>query len=298
MLRHRFSDQDVERLFCGEIPNNQALATLSPILSSLQSVSWAPPSEERVVRFATKAAEVAQAAEPVPTINSARLQARSGWRLSLSRGLATGVASLLVFSGMTAIAIASNGAAPGDALYGIDRALEAVGIGDGAAAERIAEARVLFDRGAVTEAIDHASEAVTDTGGDGIADFSPEASNAAAALQTAADKVQANDQAQSQQVRNAVAAMLAEMAAMLQDPAIEGKDFGQKVAEMAGTIGGKDNAGPPENTPGAPENDPGPPEDKPEPPESPPGKPEGTPAKPDTTPGQSSGGSSGQSGPP
>jgi hypothetical protein len=250
-----------------------------------------------VVRFATKAAEVAQAAEPVPTINSARRQERSGWLPSLSRGLATGVASLLVFSGMTAIAIASNGAAPGDALYGIDRALEAVGIGDGAAVERITEARVLFDRGEVAAAIDHASEAVSEDD-DGVTDFSPEASNAAAALETAADKVQANDQAQSQQVRNAVAAMLAEMAAMLQDPAIEGKDFGQKVAEMAGTIGGKDNAGPPENTPGAPENDPGPPEDKPEPPESPPGKPEGTPAKPDTTPGQSSGGSSGQSGPP
>jgi len=279
MLRHRFSDQDVERLFCGEIPNNQALATLSPILSSLRSVSWPAPSEERVVRFATKAAEVTQAAEPVPTINSARRQERSGWLPSLSRGLATGVASLLVFSGMTAIAIASNGAAPGDALYGIDRALEAVGIGDGAAAERIAEARVLFDRGELAAAIDHASEAVSEND-DGVTDFSPEASNAAAALETAADKVQANDQAQSQQVRDAVAAMLAEMAAMLQDPAIEGKDFGQKVAEMAGTIGDKDNAGPPE--------------DKPEPPESPPGKPEGTPGKPDTTPGASSG----QSGPP
>jgi hypothetical protein len=194
------------------------------------------------------------------------------------------VASILVFSGMTAIAIASDDAAPGDALYGIDRALEAVGIGDGSAAERIAEARVLFDRGEVTAAIDHASEAITDSGGDDdVPDFSPEEANAAAALQAAADKVQANDQAQSQQVRDAVAAMLAEMAAMMKDPAIEGKDFGQKVAEMAGTIGGNDNTGPPEDS---------------GPPESPPGKSEAAPGKPDTPPGQSNGGSSGQSGRP
>jgi len=286
MLRHGFSDQDVERLFCGEKPNNQALATLSPVLSAFQSVSWPSPSEERVIRFATKAAEVAQAAELEPTTGSPRRGSQSGWLPSLSRGLATGVASILVFSGMTAIAIASDDAAPGDALYGIDRALEAVGIGDGSAAERIAEARVLFDRGEVTAAIDHASEAITDSGGDDdVPDFSPEEANAAAALQAAADKVQANDQAQSQQVRDAVAAMLAEMAAMMQDPAIEGKDFGQKVAELAGTIGGNDNAGPPEGTPGPPE-DPGPPE-------SPPGKSGGNPGKPDNTPGQSNGGSSG-----
>jgi hypothetical protein len=285
MRGHRFSDQDVERLFCGEIPDNQALATLSPVLSALQSVSWPSPTEERVRRFATKAAEIAQAAEPGQITGSPRRVSRSGWLPSLSRGLATGVASILVFSGMTAIAIASDDAAPGDVLYGVDRALEAVGIGDGSAAERIAEARVLFDRGEVTAAIDHASEAVIDSGDDdGVTDFSPEASNAAAALQAAADKVQANDQAQSQQVRNAVSAMLAEMAAMMQDPAIEGKEFGQKVAEMAGTIGGKDNAGPPEDTPGSPENNPGPPES--------------TPGKPDTTPDQSNGGSSGQSGRP
>lgn len=293
MLRHGFSDQDVERLFCGEKPNNQALATLSPVLSALQSVSWPSPSEERVIRFATKAAEVAQAAELEPTTGSPRRGSKSGWLPSLSRGLATGVASILVFSGMTAMAIASDDAAPGDALYGIDRALEAVGIGDGSAAERIAEARVLFDRGEVTAAIDHASEAVTDTGDDDdVPDFSPEEAKAAAALQAAADKVQANDQAQSQQVRDAVAAMLAEMAAMMQDPAIEGKDFGQKVAEMAGTIGGNDNAGPPEDT-GPPESPPGKSEGNPAPPESPPGKSGGNPGKPDNTPGQSNGGSSG-----
>jgi hypothetical protein len=277
MRGHSFTDQDVERLLCGETPNYQALAALSPILSSLRHVSWPSPSEEVVMRFATKAAEVAQAAEPGPTTSSPRRRSRSGWLPSLSRGLATGVASILVFSGMTAIAVASDDAAPGDAFYGIDRALEAVGIGDGAAAERIAEARALFDRGEVTEAINHASQAVAET--DDVADFSPEAANAAAALQIAADKVRANDQAQSQEVRNAVAAMLTEMAAMIEDPALEGNEFGQKVAEMAGAIGGKDNAGPPDRTPG--------------PPESSPGKSEGTPGKPDTTPAQTNGGPSG-----
>jgi hypothetical protein len=284
MLGHRFGDQDVERLFNGETPDSQALATLSPILSSIQSVSWPSLSEERVARFASRAAKLALTEEPRPTLNFAVQLSKLGWLPSLSRGLAIGVASILVISGMTAVAIASDDAAPGDALYGIDRALEAVGIGDGAAAERIAEARALFDRGQVTEAIEHASEALDVVPAGDSADFSPESTNAAAALHTAADSVQAQGATQSQDVRDAVAAMLAEMAAMIEDPALEGRDFGQKVAEMAGAIGGKDNPGPSENPLG--------------PPGSPPGKPDGTPGQPDNTTGQSDGASTGPQGRP
>ena len=41
--------------------------------------------------------------------------------------------------GMTGVAVASDSAVPGDWNYGIDRALEAVGIGEGGAAERLQE---------------------------------------------------------------------------------------------------------------------------------------------------------------
>jgi hypothetical protein len=42
---------------------------------------------------------------------------------------------------MSGVAVAANRAAPGDALYGIDRALEKIGIGAGGAQERLAGAK-------------------------------------------------------------------------------------------------------------------------------------------------------------
>jgi hypothetical protein len=58
------------------------------------------------------------------------------------------------------VAIAADGAAPGDALYGVDKALERVGIGDGGAAERLQEAADLATAGQLARGLEHAAEVV------------------------------------------------------------------------------------------------------------------------------------------
>jgi len=77
----------------------------------------------------------------------------------LAKVLAATVAITVVGAG---VAIAADGAAPGDALYGIDRALENVGIGAGGITERFDEVARLIDTNRVADALNHASEVLAD----------------------------------------------------------------------------------------------------------------------------------------
>jgi hypothetical protein len=101
-------------------------------------------------------------------------------------------------------------------------------------------------------------------------------------------------------VKAAVAAMLTEIAAMLEDPDLEGKDFGQNVAEIARSIGANDTPSssvPDQNAPGPGISDPEstPPFDSPPgriddsatTPADPPGKSGEAPGKSDSSPGKS-----------
>ena len=65
----------------------------------------------------------------------------------LKRRVAAGATSLMMIVGMTGVAWASDSAVPGDWNYGIDRALEAVGIGAGGAAERLQELAAIRENG-------------------------------------------------------------------------------------------------------------------------------------------------------
>lgn len=316
MPNNGFSDQDIERLLSGGPPEDRALVALVPALHALHPEPEAPP-EERVELFAARAAEVALAARPQPSgsVSSDGRSTRFERPLTtLRRKLATGLAAMLALSGMTGVAVASDAAAPGDALYGIDRALEEIGIGDGGAAERISEAQDLLDDGLVSEAIAHAAEAVPveeDTEASEL-EASVEALRAAAASVTSADDVgEAND------VRAKVSGMLSWMADNApSEAALSGREFGQEVARFARSIsggpegtsdrprgegidripdeagpnaseGGTSNdtgsppdAGPPDNVPGPPQGTPGPPQGTPGPPQGKPGPPQGTPGRP------------------
>lgn len=250
-MLNRFSDQDVELLLSGRMPESEDLARLAPILEALHA-HRSSPSEERVTRFAAKAAEIAVStgqdrADPANPERAATRPRR--FVLALRQKMATGLAAVLLLSGMTGVAVASDHAAPGDALYGLDRALEAVGVGDGGAAERIAESQALFQSGRVADAIAHAAEAVEVSGGD-VEVLSPEASSASTALGDAAAKVadggDVETENESELVRQQVASMLETMALMMQDTDFDGEAFGQEVAEMARGIGG-DSGGEPEN---------------------------------------------------
>ena len=148
----------------------------------------------------------------------------------LSTKLVAVVGSAVVAVGsFSGVAYASNGAAPGDALYGLDCALEAVGFGDGGLEERIDEACKMSENGDVDEALKHVAEAVQEQEG------SDEDGEAAAALLAAADAVLAEGSEQSLEVRTKVAEMLRWMATT----EAEEKDFGQGVAERARGISGE-----------------------------------------------------------
>ena len=67
---------------------------------------------------------------------------------------------VLTVGGFGGAAYAANGAAPGDTFYGLDRALEAVGIGNGGSAERLAEVKELVDHGQTAGGLEHAADIV------------------------------------------------------------------------------------------------------------------------------------------
>jgi hypothetical protein len=244
----RFSDQDVERLLSGDRPEDVALAQLAPILKSLHG-TVVTPVESHVQQFATSAAEAARAArseDPGSAATQTRLSRSRRTLATLKRKLATGLAAVLALSGMTGIAAASDGAAPGDALYGIDRALEAIGLSDGGAAERIAEAQALFDDGLVSEAIEHAAEAVPDID-------ARQSETGVEALLAAAASVTGTDPEEADEVRTRVGEMLTWMADNASSAdGVTGREFGQEVARRARSISGDEVEATPELQPDDP----------------------------------------------
>lgn len=250
MLNNRFSDQDVERLLSGGMPEDEDLAGLTPILETLHGGERRPLPEERIARFAAQAAEIATSTRPelagtaVPERTATRSR-RFVW--ALRQKMATGLAAALLLSGMTGVAAASNGAAPGDILYGLDRALEEVGFLDGGAAERIAEAQSLFNEGQVADAVAHAAEAVqVEIDGDVEANVEVMTSQEASdALISAADRLRLlsnDDDASIEVIGDDVLVNVADLLRYIAEPGEDtGSDFGQEVASRARQISGESN---------------------------------------------------------
>jgi len=166
-----------------------------------------------------------------------------------TRAAAVAAAVVVGVGALSGVAYAANGAAPGDALYGLDRALEHVGIGNGGAAERLAEVGVLVQHGHPDTALQHVADLVVDDPG------------AQAALLAAADRVGPFDDPASHQ---GVADLLTYLSANV------GAVDGSAVAELAGNIKGGHGDGPPAEvppaqpdgaTPGQPDGVPGGPPD-------------------------------------
>jgi len=187
------------------------------------------------LRYEADAAQFSELTEPA----IARGSRRSLIGRLRTRAAAVAAALVVTFGGLGGVAYAANGAAPGDFLYGLDRALEAVGIGNGASDERLAEAAELVEQGHADHGLEHAANVVVDPG-------------AQAALRSAAERIGGLDKADAHEDVAAVLTYLSENA---------GTVDGATVAEMAGAIRGNDAPGPPEGvTPGPPEGvSPGPP---------------------------------------
>ena len=134
-------ERDLDALIRGDVPLNDDLHPLLAFLDRLEQFGNANLDPEVIRSHAENSGAQVRARRsntstpPVATASERRLP----WRARL-RNRATALATtVLMVGGMTGVAWAADGAAPGDLLYGIDRALEAVGIGAGGSAERLEE---------------------------------------------------------------------------------------------------------------------------------------------------------------
>ncbi|HET9259041.1 MAG TPA: hypothetical protein VFP42_02805 [Acidimicrobiia bacterium] len=134
------NDLDVETVIRGGHPVSSDLIPLTRVVAELRSLAHSTISESFIEFHAAEAAELC-AARHVST----SYVPGPGRRLvsSVRRRTATAAATLAMFASATGVAVASDGAVPGDWNYGIDRALEFAGIGAGGELERLHELQVL-----------------------------------------------------------------------------------------------------------------------------------------------------------
>ena len=213
MFTKRLSDEDVEAVLSGQIPDDEELAEIARVLSALDPENFADTTGDKAAEFAHRAAAVARAGEPAQLAATARF--RRG--LSLTPRLApAAVAAILLFA-MTGVAVASDSSVPGDSFYGIDRALERVGIGNGGAAERLEEASILTENGDSAEALELLAES-----------FDLESSEASDALLRASQRIRENGAADSE---------VADMLQWMSEADIRGREFGEGVSDRAQELG-------------------------------------------------------------
>jgi hypothetical protein len=139
-------DRDIETLLSGGIPANTDLIPLCDFISDLRSMADVPLSDA-FIKFhaAESAASAARAHAQNPRPNSVG-RSRGIWA-GIRRRVTASAMSLIMLFGATGMAMAADDAVPGDWNYGLDRALEAIGIGAGGAAERAEELEVLASEG-------------------------------------------------------------------------------------------------------------------------------------------------------
>jgi hypothetical protein len=153
----------------------------------------------------------------------------------LSSKLAIVITSAVVAAGgLTGVGYAANDAAPGDALYGLDCAMESIGLGDGGLQERVREATELVERGETEKGLNHVAQAIQDRAGLGDSGQANGALvRAANALQKSA---QTGNQGDSSLIQARVADMLRWMSANLAQSSTQGEEFGAGVTERAREI--------------------------------------------------------------
>ena len=131
-------DRDIETLISGGTPANTDLLPLRAFVAELRAIADQPIDEE-FIRF--HASESAASVASRRGASASPTQPRPSLWLGIRRRLTTAAVSLTMLIGATGMAWAADGAAPGDWNYGLDLALEAIGIGAGGDAERAEEMR-------------------------------------------------------------------------------------------------------------------------------------------------------------
>lgn len=117
-----------------------------------------------IATFARVAAAAAATSVVAPVIApEPRTSARTAVLTPVRRITASAASAVLIVASLAGVAVAADHSGPGDILYGLDRALEAVGIGSGGSAERLEEVKALVADGEVEDGLSHAGETLDST---------------------------------------------------------------------------------------------------------------------------------------
>jgi hypothetical protein len=236
------SDLEIDGLLAGIPMEGGQLSGLAPIVETIRCYRSSAPSEADVLRFAARAATVVGTG-PSPTARTSGLDSlRAPRRPSLIPRMATMVMVVILVSVTAGVAVAANAAAPGDRLYGLDRALEQVGIGAGSAGERLDESVELAAEGRTDEALAHVIEVIDVSPQAEGADLGPAKNAIVAAVDRLADAERVDEG--SPAAEESVAALLTYIADNVgEGVGADGSEFGRGVVQLARDIAGGDIAG-------------------------------------------------------
>ena len=227
------SDDDIERVLSGTRPESDEAAQLAAFIDLIRADGVPAPSETAVAQLASQAARLARSTSGPSVVSDVRLRGR--WVGSRFRPqLAAAATAVLLLGGTTGVAVAANSAAPGDPLYGIDRALEQIGIGAGHGQERLAEATVLLSDGQVRQALKQAAQALDQVAGE--AESFDDLDAVRAAIAESAESLPEAGRGDGSQalVLDNVTTLLDYMRENLgKGVGVDGDDFGQGVADLA-----------------------------------------------------------------
>jgi hypothetical protein len=137
-------DRDLDLLIDGKQPYNSDLAPLRSFVKTLGSFAVTELSPGFPEDHAAEGAAMARARH---SDTPARLSTPRRLAFGLRRRVTAAATSLMMIVGMTGVAWAADSAVPGDWNYGLDRALESMGIGAGGAEERLQELAVIREVG-------------------------------------------------------------------------------------------------------------------------------------------------------
>ena len=155
MFATALSEHEVERILAGQVSEDAESSELISLIDELRSFRLkGPPADLQVI--SAELAAVARASHTSASTNPNRSPTSVRPRLIPTGGFAaTAIAALILLFGISGVAVAANGSAPGHPLYGVDMFLENLGIGNGGENERMSEADVLMRSGDADAAFVH-----------------------------------------------------------------------------------------------------------------------------------------------
>lgn len=161
-----------EMLLTRAVDLDDGFDDIANVLSAVKDI--ATPDSERDLSHLFVAAVEESRLTPVELYAREREPLTQDWPARLVSRVAMAAAALVVLVMLPGgMAYAANGAKPGDLLYGLDRALEAIGIGDGGADERLAESLALVASGVEPSDSFDGSEVAAVSPADGLGHAAP-----------------------------------------------------------------------------------------------------------------------------